>query len=208
MIPLSSITARVRTRFEAESAVRWSDSAIHEGINEGLDELSEITRFYERVVSIPVLANRNFYDLRDYLPDDFIDIRAVWSTVRSDWLTPTSEDLLDPRWEEAPGDPYTFFTRGFCWLGIYPHAASASGYLRVYFSSLAPQLTHPQAVLADLPDDFTPALEDYAIYDLHAQDGETQKALLRWKDFAIRQAGLGSAVSNRGRSSGNIGGRR
>jgi len=212
MIPLSTVTSRIRTRFEAESAIRWSDAAIREAINEALDELSEATHFYERVVSIPLVADRIFYDLRAYAPDDFISVRAVWSTVREDWLTPNSEGKLDAsyrRWQEAVGDPHTYFTRGWGWLGVYPHPEnSASGYLRVYFATLAPQLTHPQAVLADLPDDINPALEDYALYDLQTQDGETAAALLHWKDFADRQARLGKFVESRGRTSGVIGGRR
>jgi hypothetical protein len=197
----------VRTRFEAESLVRWSDSCIHTAVNEGLDELSESARFVERVVSVPIAA-RNFYDLRGYVPDDFVSVRAIWSTVREDWLTPTSEHLLHERWEESTGDPHSFFKRGWNWIVVYPRATSATGFLRVYLSCLAPQLLHGQAVTEDLPDDFAPALEDYALYDLQAQDGETRKALGHWKEFSERQRNFGEFVESRGRTSGFIGGAR
>jgi len=198
VIPLSAIAAHVRTRFEAESVVRWFDSAIHTAIGEGLERNGDDT----------LDEGRSFYDLRGYAPDDFVSLRAVWSTVRSDWLVPASEAQLHPRWEEDPGDPDSFFLRGWCWLGVYPHASGSSGYLRAYLSCLAPQLTHDQAVLSDLPDDLTPALEDYALYDLQAQDGETGSALAHWGDFVGRQRGLGDFVKSRGKSSGFIGGRR
>lgn len=208
MIVLSDITARVRTRFEAESSVRWTDAAIHDAINEGLDELSEGSAFSERVVSIPILPDRNFYDLRGYASDDVVTVRAVYSTVREDWLHPITEDALRTRWTDAIGDPSEFFLRGWSWLGVYPHASSASGFLRVYMSCLAPRFLHSQAVLGDLPDDLVPALEDYALYTLQALDYATDKAVAHWKDFVGRQSDLGSFVTQRGRSSGFIGGLR
>ena len=208
MIPLSAITARVRTRFEAESTVRWSNADIWAAVNEGLDELSEATRFVERVASIPVVEGRNFYDLRGYVPDDFVALRAVWSTTRSDWLRPSSEGLLHTRWEEDPGDPDAFFRRGWCWMGVHPHASGSSGYFRAHLTCLAPQLNHDQAVFADLPDDLIPALEDYGLYELQSQDGETELSLEHWKDLVNRQRTLNDFVEDRGRSSGFLGGRR
>ncbi len=209
MIPLSTITSRARTKFEQESSARWSDAAFHQAINEGLDELSEATHFYERVVSIPLAGDRILYDLRGFVPDDFISVRAVFCTNLDAWLNSNSSENFYTRWEESVGDPREFFTRGWNWLGVFPHPAnSATGFLRVYFSCLAPHFLHPQAVLADLSDDFTTALEDYAVYDLQVQDGETDKALVHWSAFASRQATLGDFVARRARSSGYIGGRR
>ena len=209
MVPLSLITARARTKFEQQSATRWPDAAFHKAINEGLDELSEATHFYERVVSIPVVPDRIYYDLRGYIPDDFISVRAVWSVTLDDWLDPTTPEKLHQRWEETVGDPYAYFTRGWNWLGVYPHPENSStSVLRVYFSSLAPHFLHPQAVLSDLTDDFTRALEDYAVYDLQCQDGETDKALVNWAAFSTRQQRLAGFVNQRARSAGNIGGRR
>lgn len=210
MLALSNITARIRTRFEAESTVRWPDATIHVAVNEALDELSETAGFVERVVSIPQLADRNFYDLRGYTADDVIGIRAVWSTIRQDWLTPSTPDTVSaaPQWRTVTGDPHTFFLRGWSWLGVYPHPTTSTGFLRVYLTTLAPRFLHNQAVLADLPDDVVPALEDYALYTLQALDGAVDKALLHWKDFVNRQQSLGSFVEHRGRSSGYIGGKR
>lgn len=211
MIPRDTIVSRARTRFESESSVRWSDAGIVSAINEGLDELSEQTHFYRRYVSIPLVADRIFYDIRGYVPDDAIGLTAAWSTIRNDWLKPRSEDELDPRWEEATGDPYEWFVRGAFHFGVHPHpTSSTSGYLRVWFSGLAPHFTHGQSVIADLPDDFIPALEDYVLYELQARDGETKKSLLHWKDFSRRARMLEEFVRKRGARAfvGHMGGRR
>ena len=52
MLTLSDIRSRVRTRFEAASTTRWSNADINAAINDGLGELSEATRYFERWVSI------------------------------------------------------------------------------------------------------------------------------------------------------------
>lgn len=209
MIPFSEIISRVRTKFEAESSTRWSDRSIGNAINNGLDELSERTLFYERYVSIPKRAGQTYYDTRGYVPEGALQFTRIWSTTLDNWLDPINAESLNLRtapavqlnpllWEESQGDPTAWFVRGGWWFGVYPYPGeSASGYLRVYFASLAPHFTHPQSVLEDLPDDFVPALEDYALYELNAQDGETSKALLHWKSFSERAGLLEDLVEKR-----------
>ena len=203
MIPRSEVESRVRTRFEQESSVRWASADIVSAINEGLDELSERTHFYQRYVSIPVVPGRVYYNLTSYIPDDAISLRSCWSTVRADWLEATAEHTLEPSWEEGIGDPQKWFPRGALYIGVYPHpavGATAPGYMRLYFSSLAPHFSHSQAVLGDLTNDFVPALVDYALYELQARDGESKKALIHWKSFDKRAKLLEDFVARRGRS--------
>lgn len=190
--------------------MKWDNQSIYNAINEGLDELSEATGFYERYVTIPIVGNRTYYDLRGYLPENVVGVRSVWSTVREDWLVPISEENLGFQWEQSAGDPQHFFVRGISWLGVWPKADTTAGYLRVYFAGLAPHFTVPQDVLADLPDDFVPALEDYALYELAAQDRETDKALEHWREYVAREDGLYRFVNNRvvRARRGAIGGRR
>ena len=198
MIPLSSIRSRVRTKFEAESASRWEDEPINSAINEGLDELSERTLFYERYVSIPIESGRTYYDTRGFVPEGALQLTALWDTTVSDWIDPANIEGFDTRWEEATGPARRWFTRGAWWFGVNPSPSTdATGYYRLYFAGLAPHLTHDQAVLADLPDDFVDALVEYALYELEAQDGETSKALLHWKLFDGMANDLAEFVKNR-----------
>ena len=77
MISLSQIVANVRSRYEALTDVRWSDADIVTSINDGLDELSRATRFYERHVSVSVRNLSNYYDLRGWLPESALGVTSV-----------------------------------------------------------------------------------------------------------------------------------
>ena len=166
-------------------------------INDGLDELSRATRFYERHVSVSVRNLSNYYDLRGWLPESALGVTSVWSSVHNDWLAPVSSRDLKSRWEQAEGPSQMFFMRGLYWMVVWPKTATTNGFLRVYFSGYAPHFTHPQAVLLDLFDDMVPALEEYVMYDLSAKDGETGKALLYWGDYATRVKGLAKGIEKR-----------
>lgn len=198
MIPLSAIVNRVRIRKEAASTIRWSDDSIIESVNDALEDLSEVTRFYERHVTIPVANMRSYYDLRGIWPEEAIGVVSVYSTATEQWLHPTSPRELGSRWEQAVGPPQRFFMRGLYWMGLFPKASAAgTGSLKVYFTAYAPRLTHPQAVLMDLTDDMVFALEDYALYDMDVQDGETNSALTYFGSYTRRSKTLSDFVDRR-----------
>lgn len=186
MIPLSQIIENVRIRHESESTIRWADADIVDAINDGLDDLSEVTRFYERHVSVPIGNLRTYYDLRGFLPETALGVTSVWSTVTETWLDPVSPLELGSRWEQAAGPSLSFFTRGLYWMAVLPKTETGTGIFRVYFAAHAPHFTFPQAVLMDLLDDMVPALEEYALYELAAQDGETDRALGHWGEYSSR----------------------
>lgn len=197
MIPYSQIIDRVRTLNEAESSVRWSNSAIGDAVNEGLEDLSEVTRFYERHVTIPIGSRRNYYDLRGFLPENALGVTSVWCSLTETWLNPRSPQDMRSRWEQSVGPPLDFFMRGLFWLVVFPRAESSTGYLRVYFAATAPRFTFPQDVIRDLSDEFVPALEEYTLYELAAQDGETTRALLHWEQYAKKAEEIANFVERR-----------
>ena len=201
MIPAGEIVNRIRIKYESESNVRWDDDSIMKSINEGLDDLSLETGFYERRVVLPIQADVQYYDLRGFTPETVLSLTAIYSTSRRDWLAATTAEELDrfnPLWEQSEGDPVKYFTRGIYWFGVWPRGRSdTQGFFWVYFRGLAPHFTHPQSVLDDLPDDFVPALEDYALYDLSAQDGMTDRALRYWDSYKQRKERLAKFVDGR-----------
>ena len=198
MIPLSEIRSRVRTRFEQNGTVRWSDAEINGFINEGLENLAESTDFYERFVTIPIEADRIWYDLRGFTPETVVSIKSVWSSVRNDWLQPVDEGDLQFKWEDSTGDPQLFFTRGVYWFGIWPKAGSSTtGELRVYFAGIPNRYTVDQSVLHDLPDDHVPALEDYALHEMALQEGDVDLALRYWNSYMERENKLSMFVDHR-----------
>ena len=197
MIPCSQIVSNVRTQHEAESSIRWSDGAIVDAVNEGLDDLSEVTRFYERHVAVPVASRRTYYDLRGLLPESALGVTSVWSSNTEDWLLPVSVGELKSRWEQAVGSPQHFFMRGLFWMAVFPRPDTTTGFHRVYFAGHAPHFTHPQAVIRDLVDSYVPALEEYALYELAAQDGETTRALMHWGEYNRRSKEIADFVERR-----------
>lgn len=198
MIPLSQIVSNVRTRYEAESTVRWSDTPIVAAINDGLEDLSEASRFYERHISVPLGNLRSYYDLRGWMPETALGVTSVWNTSLNSWLEPTGIEKLGSRWERSTGTPLSFFMRGLFWMGVWPKpATSGTGYLRIYFAGYAPKFTSSQSVLRDLPDDLITCLEDYALYELSAQDGESDRALLHFADYDARSKQFAAFIDRR-----------
>lgn len=198
MIPLSDIVARVRVRYEQSSTVRWSDADIKKYLNEGLETLAEASDFYERYVTIPLEVSRQYYDLRGFTPETIVSVKSVWSSVRNDWLMAVDEGDLEFKWEASTGDPQMFFTRGIYWLGIWPRpGASTTGYIRVYFAGIPYRYTIDQAVLADLPDDHVPALEEYALHEMAMQDGDFALAMRYWASYSEREKKLSMFTDHR-----------
>lgn len=200
MVPLSSLLTRVRVKYDSESGgsdVRFSDAKITLFINEGLETLAEATGFYERYATVPVEASRQYYDLRGYTPETVASITSVWSSERNDWLQPENQLHLGIDWEKPVGTPQVWFPRGIFWFGVYPRSETTTGYLRVYFQGVPSRFTHPQAVLGDLPDDFSPALEDYALYEMSSADGNPKRALLHWASYQRREKALANFLKRR-----------
>lgn len=200
MIPVSTLIGRIRTRYDVTgegSSVRWSDNDIRGFINEGLESLAEATGFYERYCSFQIEAGRAYYDIRGFTPETVVGITSVWSYNRNDWIRPKAATDLDWAWEYSNGDPQVYHTRGIYWLVVYPIPQASSGILRVYFRGIPSRFTHTQAVLGDLPDDFYPALEDYALYEMSGQDGYPKRAILHFQSYLKREAKLKKFVDGR-----------
>ena len=82
MIPLSTLQTHIRTRYENESGgsvIRFSDDNLKTYINEGLECLAEATGFYERHCTVPVEADRLYYDLRGFTPETIVSVKSDWS---------------------------------------------------------------------------------------------------------------------------------
>ena len=199
MLTLSDIRSRVRTRFEAASTTRWSNADVNDAINDGLAELGEATRYYERYVSVPLKEARTYYDLRGLTPETVLSVTGVWHEAGNRWLSPVSvADLRFEEWEETSGDPGSWFTRGQWWLGFWPRSSGDPGeFVRVYFTAVPPDMDADGDGPHQLPDEFVPALEEYALYELYQREGETQKALFWWGKYKEREMSLERHMAHR-----------
>jgi len=199
MLTRSDIRSRVRTRFEHSATTRWSTADINAAINDGIGELSEATRYYERWVSVKLKQSRNYFDLRGITPEIILSVTAVWHDPGVRWLTPiTLGDIGYEEWEETTGNPISWFVRGQWWLGIWPKPSSdVDEWLRIYYSGVAPALTEDGHIPKQLPEEFVPALEEYALYELNQREGETEKALYWWGEYKKRERALEQHMAHR-----------
>ena len=197
MITLADTISRVRVKFEQGSTTRWTDAAITQAINEGLETLAESTSFFERYCTIPLSSNRRWFDLRGFTPETVVRIKSIWTSNRNEWLRPVSVEDLPYDWHKSVGEPQVFFVRGIYWFGVWPYETSGSGYLRVYFSGIPSRLEGIPAVIADLPDDHIPALEDYALYQLSVQDREHDASIRHYQSYLKRERDLKRIVDGR-----------
>ena len=199
MLTLSEIRARVRVRHEASSSARWVDADIDAAINDGIGELSEATRYFEQWASIPLREKRTYYDLRGWADGSILSINAVWHENGNRWVTPASNKDIDiAQWEKTAGPPYLWFTRGLYWFGMFPRvSADTDQWVRVFYAAVAPALKEDGEEPKQLPDEFVPALEEFALYELTQRDGDTNKAMFWWAKYKEREAVLEQHMAHR-----------
>lgn len=194
-----------RTLNESETAPRFFTRAdVILALNEGLEELADFTEFYERVHTIPICANRTYYDLRTNFPPTFrfLGVRRIFSQGNTRWMTPHVVRDLDSytsiQWERTTvGQPEDFFMRGLWWLGMHPKLSVDSGSVKVSAIGIPPRLVLDTDQPDRLPEEFTFPLVDYACYDLLLQKRELKKALGYYQDYMEGAAALRIYVKGR-----------
>lgn len=195
----SEMQSEVRTRLNEASAVFWTDQDIKDALNEGYQELSDATEWYERMTTFPTLSNRTYLDLRQLLSDTFLAPKRAINTITGKWLVPSSVRTQDHRarqWEKTAAEPEEIFMRGLWWLGFYPKPPDDTGSIRLYFSALPSDMSDDTDE-PEMPEEYHDGIVAYAVYDLLAQDAETEKALLWWEEYVRYEIKLREYVANR-----------
>src|SRR5260221_14514934 len=175
--------------------------------NDALDEISDETGFWERNVTVPRRKWSTYTDLRGVLPEEPLQITAVWSPNTQRFLQTTNVRELDASlgrgWERNTDLPRAWFMRGLWWLGIYPRPADDTSPVRVYYKGRAPHLTSDGGLgfgltqSPGLPPDFEPAIEEYMLYALCAGDTESKQSMDSGQSFEGMMMELKAAVGQR-----------
>jgi hypothetical protein len=199
----AELKAEVFRRLEEnpDTPAFWTEVDVAEALNDGYEELSDASEFYERNAILNLLSNRTYYDLRCVLGDtQVLSFRTAFNSTTRRWMSPTDPRTLDTRvfqqWENITGEPEAIFTRGLWWLGVYPQAATDTGNMKVYFSSIPPALVNEDDK-PGFPEEYHEALIEYAVGDLLSQDGETNKALRHFEEYMKLQGAMMKAVDGR-----------
>jgi hypothetical protein len=186
------------------SPIHFTLAEIQSSINDGIEELSDATEFYERTFTLTCRPYATYYDLRTLVPSDptILRVVSIWNPTRNQWLDPMTTQDLDYRtsrqWELVNGDPRMWFMRGMWWLGIFPTSTADPGpALGVQYRALHPRMTDPTEVPQQLPEDQHSCLVDYAMYDLLSKDAETQKAINYWNLYFEREKIVAARVGSR-----------
>ena len=189
----------VRRKLNESSATFWTDDDIKEALNDGLEEISDETEWYEREATIQTTANRLYHDLRTVLPDTFLSLRRVWNATVQRWMYPTTPREMDgsrSQWELVHGEPHNVFMRGLFWLGQWPKRNVDDGRSRVVYTALPLALEDDEDSPA-FPQEFQRGIVEYALSDLLSQERETAKAIAHWKEYLVYQEALRRWVNGR-----------
>ena len=103
----------------------------------------------------------------------------------SRWLIPViPRDLeaSDLRWEERQAEPEYFMVRGLWWFSYWPWKHIAAGKIKQSYVAL-PQLLEEEEDEPGFDNSLHYGLVEYALFDLFAQDGETDLAWQHWKEY-------------------------
>lgn len=198
----SSVFTRLE---EAESSpIRWSEADIKRAINEGLEELSDGTEFFERYATLKLTPGQIYYDLRSVIPDPILRVTSLYANDTVYWLHATDVRDLDEKtarqWELVDGEPQRYFLRSPWWLGLFPKSTSPASTVRVYYRALHPELVDDLDVPQQLPEDYHEALIAYALYTLLSDDMETTAALRYWQKYQTMEVELASQCFPGGRA--------
>lgn len=191
MSTFAELKASIRARYESSSTTRLSEERLEKVLNEGIEEVAERTEFYETYIVVPILGGRTYYDLRGILPDEAIRVTNIWVPKTHWWLKGAHmREFPFWQWEKAAGSPRRWWMRGLLHMGVFPRldttpedSSSDASHMHVYFTAVPKALTSASQRIYQLPPDLYDAIEEFAMYDLYVQDGETPKGLQHWAHF-------------------------
>lgn len=188
----------------ASNPAYFTSADIRESLNDGLEELSDATEWYERTTPVQLLTKRTYYDLRGY-EAPILTVNRIFLPSPVNWLVWTTTRELDgmiydifyyPQWEGTAGTIRWCFLRSLFWLGVHPQPSTDTDVARVSHTSIPPPLLQ-DGDSPDFPEEFHLALVEYAAYDLLVQDSETVLALRHWAEYQEGEKDLKDVVEQR-----------
>jgi len=183
-----------RLRESSSLAVFWTEADINASIDDGYEEMSDAAEWYVRHQIVDILEQQRYYDMRTQLRRGFLAIGPAYNPNTSRWLIQVSPRDLgngDNRWERRVSEPEYMVIRGLWFVGYWPFKATAVGKIKQYYAALPPAMVQD----TDEPgfaDQFHYGLVEYALWDLFAQDGESDLAYAAWKLYIEFESRLGA----------------
>lgn len=179
----------------------WSLADVKEALNDGYEEISDASEWYETDSPIDLVASQVYYDLTSVLGSNTIlSPKGIFNTTTEQWLDFTTDRDMDAemlQWEIVDGEPQKCLLRGLWWLGLFPRPDSATPRaVRVYYSALPAPLVDG-GDLPGFPEEFQYGLVHFAVGDLLAAERSTEKALGHFAEYGGYAARLTKYVQGR-----------
>lgn len=177
LLSRDNIAGKIIQNLEDESNVHYTLEDTYDSIHDGYEHVALFAQCIEKIVSIDIVANQTYYNLRELIPD-YYRIFAIWNTTNNRWLTPRAFVELKENgsmWETVHGTPIEFAPLGCDWMAIYrkPTETTIDGFVVLY------KATPTEMTGNELPS-FDPAhheiLVEYGTGDLLDQNLEYTKS--------------------------------
>lgn len=186
-----------RLRESSSTPIFWSDRDISASINQGYAEISDASEWDERNDTITLPTNNiPVFDVRQFTSREFLVAGPAYNANTSRWLIPGSIrefDLSDRSWEDRVAETEYFMVRGLWWLTYWPYSTRS---IKQYYVSVPPYMTAASEE-PGFPEQFHYGIVEYAVFDLWAQDGETDLAYAAWREYLGYEVALTAWVNDR-----------
>lgn len=176
----------------------WSRADVIDALNEGYEEITDATEWYEVTLPLPLLARRTYFDLNT-LGINVLTLLHIHNSTTQRWLTWLTHRQLDGHnreWMYINGEPEWSFRRGLNWLGLFPYSAADYGRLKLSATAMVRRMAHGFET-PGFPEEFHRGLVDYALAELKFQDHEADTALEWYVSYLDYEAGLKNHVLTR-----------
>lgn len=172
---------------DTSSPVFWSTTQIDSVITEAQEVLAEELALVKRSALTPLRQGRNYYFTEAIASDIMVPYRVwlVGDQRRLDVVTIQQLDERHETWITVSGDPWHWFPVSWDMFGIFPHASTDGGILRVDY------IAYPRTLLDDNDEPEMSAPEQdamvlYGIYDGFLKQWDVERAMTAFALFLQR----------------------
>lgn len=188
----AEMQAETRSRVEDLAGVFFSDDDVADAVNEGYEELSDATEWFEVWATIDLLDTRPYYDLRHLFPYEVLIPGAAFNEQTNRWLEPSNMGDLDGAYrhpETVYTQPTRLIARSLYWLRYFPLVQQDAGTIKQYATCVPPRMALDRDT-PGFPATYHRGCVEYAISVLAPQQGEVHRALEAWDAYLAYETGL------------------
>lgn len=198
----ADLTNRILTRLDETGAGYYSPGEVVDAANEGQRLLALLTLCNESSGYLFLNPAQTFYSMLGVFPDWLLPLRVRnMGGAKVQPARLADMDAANPAWQATAGTPGYYAHLGFDLLAIDQQPAGATDALYVTYAR-SPVDMAGGASAPDVPEEYQPALADYAIPRLRAKEGgsEFTKSLEYFDRFLAAAKKLGDYVRARSQS--------